>query len=731
MGPFEAFTSYAKRDYTTFDMKNNWIGSIKDFGVLTPIYFSNVIAGDTWKMAHNILVKLPPLVAPAFTRIKAVVNSYYVSYASVWKHWNSFFSGKPDDLFLNRGNLAAYQGKFVEPYVDASYISLICKIAKGNVELTFDSSNQTIAVVPFHNISFGETGYDSTTINLYHQTPVWSSAYDGRRVCSLSDLQTAGFDNDWTSAMILNCSVAEARAQGFDDVQSFLLYQCQSCVRTLESLGVPCDLMAHNAINYYVGTKFNLLPFICLSSIWQNFYRHEMYDSPEFDYSEVNGGLIPNSSDLQTGWKLRINGFPVNYQNNNQKLYLDIMDQYDAFTLLTGFAMTSRFGAQRVGTVGTSDGSTTLPAPYNGLLVQKYRCFEKDYFTSASVDPMLGASAVAVPDTIDALRTASKLEEFLERWASARDFYNFMKYNFGTNPESTRYNKPLLLGTEVVPIQIGEQLQTSQSTTGAQGSPLGERAGVGDGYGNGGTANHYFNENGIVVSLLSFVLDSQYMQGLPHEFEHHLQFDYPFADFANLGADSIKLNELYFGNYNSAGLSYAQGTLSVVQHDGATDNTVTGVNLPSPNTELSGSNVWINGFAPQTGTPSGDGIILSAGDDSSSQNPPMLAGVSVINGSLRNSVFGYIARYAKWKCKQDVVAGDMRESFSYWHTFRRFGCQQSISHQFVSYQDAGWISDLNRIFAVVNDNADKFVVDVFNNCSVRRCLPLAPDTTLN
>ena len=67
--------------------------------------------------------------------------------------------------------------------------------------------------------------------------------------------------------------------------------------------------------------------------------------------------------------------------------------------------------------------------------------------------------------------------------ASARDFYNFMKHLFGTNPESTRYQKPLLLGTQVVPIQIGEQLQTSETNT----TPLGERAGIADGYGNSGT----------------------------------------------------------------------------------------------------------------------------------------------------------------------------------------------------------------------------------------------------
>ena len=85
MNIFESIATFAKKDFTNFGMSNNWLGSVNGFGELTNIYNSIVIASDTWKMSHNVLVKLPPLIAPAFTRIKAVINSFYVSYASVWK----------------------------------------------------------------------------------------------------------------------------------------------------------------------------------------------------------------------------------------------------------------------------------------------------------------------------------------------------------------------------------------------------------------------------------------------------------------------------------------------------------------------------------------------------------------------------------------------------------------------------------------------------------------------
>ena len=117
MNIFQKITDYVKRDFSTFDMSNNWIGSILDFGSLNKIYSSVVMPADQWKLGHNAIVKLPPLTAPAFTRIKGLINSFYVSYQSVWNYWNSFISNKPEDAYLTRGSLTAYNGKFVEPYV--------------------------------------------------------------------------------------------------------------------------------------------------------------------------------------------------------------------------------------------------------------------------------------------------------------------------------------------------------------------------------------------------------------------------------------------------------------------------------------------------------------------------------------------------------------------------------------------------------------------------------------
>lgn len=816
MNIFEAITTYAKKDFTNFGMSNNWLGSVRGFGELTCIYHDICIAADTWKMAHNVLVKLPPLVAPAFTRIKAVINTFYVSYASVWKHWNSFISDKPDDTFLNRSLLKGYKGRFVEPCCDMRILSCICKMAKGNFYYNYDDLVE-IDSKSYHKIGLlynkSKTSLNKGYTDSY-RTITWTLENGLRRAVASVRHSDSSVDLNEGNASLLNDYGLEEIFSAFDyrklfysrevsfeysslgfyDNFSYLIYCCESVVRNLEAHGVPCDLIANTRLGFYTGDYFNLLPFICESSIWQNFYRDEQNQSPEFDYSEVNG-MLTEDGNIYSGWKIRLNGLPLN-TSSVEPLWFNINELYKAFSLLTGYYLRDTVQAE-LGLV-SSDNISILPSHYNGLLLTRYRNFEKDYFTSACVDPMMGAVSVSTPSTIEALRTASKLEEFLERSASARDFYNFMKYNFGTNPESTRYKKPLLLGTKVIPIQISEQLQTSETSN----TPLGERAGVADAYGNGGTCDHYFNEHGHIVSFISFVLDSQYMQGLPHQFEHHLQLDYPFPDFSNLGAESIPTKEIYYGDYDSLNYNPNSKFNNVAVAKLLSGNVTVEAQYPSQFTSVFTEGVDISDFAYiglnayfssrrlerfsssslrlvpdgnlQFSSHAGDTAVvrqtynllmtidgagallrdanitqnvasyvlmyrsgIKVSYNSSDSDIDLGYGVGVYSESEEefvqgeSKVFGYVPRYSRWKFKLDTVCGQMRNDLEFWHTFRQFSQIPYIGHNFVSYEDAGFVSNLNRIFAVENDNADKFYLDIFNNCSVRRCLPLVANPSLD
>lgn len=745
---FKAITDYQKVQFSTFDFGNCYTGSVNDFGSLNMIYGTTVLPGDSWKMSHNLMVKLPPLVAPAFTRVKGIVNTFYVKYSSVWKYWNSFISDRPEDVFLSRSAVSAYRGKFVEPRIPMPYIALICKIAKGWAQVSAPPSTPGKIYLKLYDASIGY-GFSTTPYTL---TWAISSLYTAARQCTITDNVTALgsqialdavtpsgaliFDVDQFSSTVFTAFSNVVGTSpgnycfrlGFLTPVDYLIYCCQQSCRVLENLGIPTDLIARSAISSYIDDFFNALPLMSYSAAWHQYFRSEQNQSPEFDYREVNGsvaplsvwklddGTAPYSSGSLTGnqaphgWCLKLNGIPPSVSSQSDYWYR-IQTFEEAFSLLTGaFLDVVLLGQKYALFTNVVDNVNILPTYYNGLCFMKYRNFEDDFFTSASVDPNNGGVSVNVPSTVDALRTATNFQKFLER-GIARDFRTWLDMQFSETPNE-EHQPPLLLGTQVIPVQISEQLQSSETTS---QSPLGERAGVADGYGNSGTANHRCNEHGFIFSLLSFVIDSQYKDGIAREFLTHKQLDYPFPAFANLGAESISVKEIYYGdNFDYHSLAYNVGN-PVIIAKGSGYNYDTYQASPDD----------LSMTYPDTTQGMGVDVTLSP---SATSTRAFISDNEPYRFTSNQDVFGYTPRYSRWKFKGDVVAGQMRDSLDYWHTFREFFQRPYIGHNFVSYLNASFINNINRIFAYVNDNVDKFYVYCFNNASVRRCLPLIPDT---
>ena len=749
---FKAITDYQKVQFSTFDFSNNYTGSVNDFGSLNMIYGTTVLPGDTWKLSHNFMCKLPPLVAPAFTRIKGIINTFFVKYSSIWKYWNSFISDRPEDVFLSRSAAAAYRGKFVEPRIPMPFIALICKIAKGWVNVSNSPSEPGKMYMKLYSAT---SGFQFTSVPYALAWSVSSIYANSRQVTFTSNvtqllndgeiaLDAVTSSNDLIfdvyqflgtvftnfTNVVGNSVINYCVRLGFADAESMIVYCCQQCCRVLENMGIPTDLIARSSISTYSEDFFNALPLMAVSSAWHEYFRSEQNQAPEFDFREVNGSVAPLSTwtlsdgshpfsgsitgnQSPHGWWLKLNGIPPSVSSQSDYWYR-ITTFEEVFSLLTGaFLDVVLLGQKAALFSNTVENVNILPTFYNGLIFMRYRNFEDDFFTSASVDPNNGGVSVNVPGTIDALRTASKFEEFLER-GIARDFRTWLDMQFGEKP-SEDYQPPLLLGTQVCPIQIGEQLQTSETTS---ASPLGERAGIADGYSNSGTANHRCNEHGFIFSLLSFVIDSQYKDGIAREFLTHKQLDYPFPAFANLGAETISVKEIYYGDsFQYHSLADNTGNPVVINH-GSGSNYDT---IQSSPDDLSRT-------YPDTTQGLGVDVTLSP---YATSTRAFISDDEPFRFSANQDVFGYTPRFSRWKFKGDVVAGQMRESLDYWHTFREFFQRPYIGHNFVSYLNASFINNINRIFAYVNDNVDKFYIYCFNNASVRRCLPLIPDTTLD
>lgn len=154
--------------------------------------------------------------------------------------------------------------------------------------------------------------------------------------------------------------------------------------------------------------------------------------------------------------------------------------------------------------------------------------------------------------TINDLRKAMALQRFKELAERGGTRYSEVVRNFfGAFLPDWYIDRPIFLGGQRVPIQIGEVVQTSQDSESAF---LGERAGIGNGYGKTKTANLKSPCHGFLIGILSIRPQATYQQGLERMWFRKSLYDFPFPQFANLGEQEIYNKEIYAGGGNDNGV---------------------------------------------------------------------------------------------------------------------------------------------------------------------------------
>lgn len=79
--------------------------------------------------------------------------------------------------------------------------------------------------------------------------------------------------------------------------------------------------------------------------------------------------------------------------------------------------------------------------------------------------------------------------------------------------------------------------------------------------------------------------------------------------------------------------------------------------------------------------------------------------------------FGYQSRYCEYKYRQDMVAGDFRDSLAYWHMARIFEAPPVLDLTFTLADPT------HRIFAVTDPDEHKLYCQVYNSVSALRPMP--------
>ena len=176
---------------------------------------------------------------------------------------------------------------------------------------------------------------------------------------------------------------------------------------------------------------------------------------------------------------------------------------------------------------------------------------------ASSLDPngdlsVDGSKFTVGSPSITELRKAESLQKYMERKAQIGwRYFEWLKGVFGVSNPDGRMQMPEYLGGGRTPVTIGEVLQTSQTTTGDNGSPLGDMAGRGVAVGRDNGFRRKITEPGFLFGIISVIPRTSYSQGFPRTFNLLDPLDYPNHYLANIGEQEVKTGELYFDFKNA------------------------------------------------------------------------------------------------------------------------------------------------------------------------------------
>lgn len=159
-----------------------------------------------------------------------------------------------------------------------------------------------------------------------------------------------------------------------------------------------------------------------------------------------------------------------------------------------------------------------------------------------------GLKATNSTATINDLRRAMALQRFKELAERGGTRYSEMVSNFfGAYLKDYWVDRPIYLGGQVQPIQVGEVVQTSMSTENTSGDAmyLGERGGIASSYGKTKTVSLSAPCHGYVMGILSIRPEAVYQQGLERMWTRQSIFDYAFPQFAKMGEQEIYNREIF------------------------------------------------------------------------------------------------------------------------------------------------------------------------------------------
>ncbi|MEM3318499.1 MAG: major capsid protein [Thermoplasmatales archaeon] len=286
-----------------------------------------------------------------------------------------------------------------------------------------------------------------------------------------------------------------------------------------------------------VPVEYNALPFRAYQLIYNEYYRDQNLESPII-IRKTSGLLDANEYEAtrvirKRAWEKDYFTSALPWTQRGGDVHLPLSGEADIMFKEGGQTFT-KFAD---GTIRPN--VQTFQSFGNGELEET----QGDAFTLDNSSSLQADLTSATASTIEELRRATKLQQWLERNARTGSRYiEQILAHFGVRSSDARLQRPEFLGGGKSPVTISEVLQTSSTdTTSPQANMAGHAISVGSSH----TFKKFFEEHGYVIGIMSILPKTAYMQGTRRHFYKSDKFDYYWPEFAQLGEQPVYKGELW------------------------------------------------------------------------------------------------------------------------------------------------------------------------------------------